>query len=95
MNKYESIIIVTSKAEEQAIKTIIEKIKEIISINNGIITKVEELGLKKLAYEIQKCKEGYYVLFEFEADSNVISQIERYYRITEDIIKFMTIRKDN
>ncbi len=95
MNKYESIIIVTPKAEDQEIKTIIEKIKEIINTNNGSITKVEELGKRKFAYEIQKYKEGYYVLFEFEADSSVISKIERYYRITEDIIKFLTVKKDD
>ncbi len=95
MSKYESIFIVTPKAEDQEIKTIIEKVKEIINTNNGLITKVEELGKRKFAYEIQKYKEGYYVLFEFEADSSVISEIERYYRITENIIKFMTIRKDN
>ncbi len=95
MSKYESVIIVKPKAEDKEIKIIIEKVKEIISTNNGSIAKVEELGIKKLAYEIKKCKEGYYIVFEYEVDSNVINEVERYFRITEDIMKFITIKKDN
>lgn len=95
MSKYESVIIVKPKAEDKEIKIIIEKVKEIISTNNGSVAKVEELGIKKLAYEIQKCKEGYYIVFEYEVDSNVINEVERYFRITEDIMKFITIKKDD
>ena len=60
--------------------------------NDGKVEKVDELGKKKLAYEIQKNKEGYYVVFNFEANPDLISELERNYRITDEVIKFMTIK---
>ena len=53
------------------------------------------MGMKKLAYEIRKNKEGYYIVIYFEADASIISKLERYYRITENIIKFLIVRKDD
>lgn len=94
MKKYESIIIVNPNTIEEEIKELIEYIKKIITDNNGSITKVEELGKKKLAYEIKKCKEGYYVVIYFEAKPSVIAELERVYRIKDEIIKYITIRSD-
>lgn len=94
MNKYESIIILSAKIAETEIDNIIQKIKEIIELN-GKITEIQKLGLKKLAYEVRGNKEGYYVLFNFESDENVVAELERYYRIAEEIIKFITIKKDD
>lgn len=94
MNKYESVIIINPNIADDEIKVIIENLKKIITDNNGSITKVEELGKKKLAYEIKKCKEGYYVVIYFEAEPKVISELERVYRIKDEIIKYMTIRTD-
>lgn len=95
MNKYESVIIIRPNKTADEIKSIIEDMKNLIIKNNGNFEKVENLGLKKLAYEIKKCKEGYYAVLYFEADASVITELERMYRITEDIIKFMTIKKDD
>ena len=94
MNKYESVIIIRPDKTDDEIKLIIEDMKNLVIKNNGNFEKVENLGLKKLAYEIRKCKEGYYAVLYFEADASVITELERMYRITEDIIKFMTIKKD-
>ena len=52
------------------------------------------MGKKKLAYEIKKNKEGYYVVINFESNPELIKELERVYRITDDVIKFLTIRKD-
>ena len=95
MNKFESIFIVRPDKEDAEIKALIENIKNIIVKNNGIITKVEELGKKKLAYEIKKCKEGWYILFEFEAKETLVSELEKMYRANEDIIKYLNIKKDD
>ena len=51
------------------------------------------MGKKRLAYEIKKCKEGTYMLFNFEANPDSISELERVYRITDDIIKFIVVKK--
>ena len=94
MNKYESVIIIKPNLEEGEIEGIITKISDLIN-QNGEVTKVEKIGVKRLGYEINKCKEGYYITFDFKADPSIISELERYYRITENIIKFINIRKDD
>ena len=53
------------------------------------------MGVKRLAYEINKCKEGYYIIFYFEAKEDVIVELERNYRINENIIKFITVKHDD
>lgn len=94
MNKYESVIIIRPNLEEGEIEGIITKITDLIN-QDGEVTKVEKMGVKRLAYEINKCKEGYYIVIYFESDPSIISELERYYRITENIIKFITVRKDD
>ena len=91
MNKYESVIIINPNVDEEGIKGLVQKLTDLIN-NDGKVEKVDELGKKKLAYEIQKNKEGYYVVFNFEANPDLISELERNYRITDEVIKFMTIK---
>ena len=94
-NKYESVIIINPNIEDDKIKELIEYFKKLIIDNQGTITRAEELGKKKLAYEIKKCKEGYYVVLYFESGESVISELERLYRIKDEVIKYMTIRTDD
>lgn len=94
-NKYESVIIINPNIEDDKIKELIEYFKKLITDNQGTITRVEELGKKKLAYEIKKCNEGYYVVLYFESGESVISELERLYRIKDEVIKYMTIRTDD
>lgn len=94
MNNYESVIIIKPNLEEGEIEGIITNITNLIN-QNGEVTKIEKIGVKTLGYEINKCKEGYYITFDFKADPSIISELERYYRITENIIKFLTVRKDD
>ena len=93
MNKYESVIIINPNLEGEAIKALIEKFSKLIN-SDGKVESVEELGNKKLAYEIKKNKEGYYVVFKFEANPNLISELERVYRITDEVIKFIVVKEE-
>ena len=93
MNKYESVIIINPNLEGEAIKALIEKFSGLIN-NAGSVASVEEVGLKKLAYEIKKNKEGYYVVFKFEAKPELISELERVYRITDEVIKFIVVKEE-
>lgn len=90
MKKYESVIIITPNIDDEKRKEVITKFETLIN-NNGKVTKTEDMGKKKLAYEIKKCKEAYYVIFYFEAESTFIAELERNFRITDEIIKFMTV----
>ena len=93
MNKYESVIIINPNLEAESIKALVEKFSNLIN-SNGTVSSVEEVGKKKLAYEIRKNKEGYYVIFKFEAKAELISELERVYRITDEVIKFIVVKEE-
>lgn len=93
MNKYESVIIINPNLEEEAIKALIERVSNLIN-TDGKVSSVEEAGKKKLAYEIKKNKEGFYVIFKFEANPELITELERVYRITDEVIKFIVVKEE-
>ena len=92
MNKYESVVIVNPNVEENTLKELIERFQTLIN-TDGKVEQVNELGKKKLAYEINKNKEGYYIVYDFEANPKLIAELERNYRITDEIIKFIVVKK--
>ena len=92
MNKYESVVIINPNVEETALKALIERFETLIN-TDGKVEQVNELGKKKLAYEIKKNKEGYYVVYDFEANPSLIAELERNYRITDEVIKFIVVKK--
>ena len=93
MNKYESVVIINPNLEAESIKALIKKISDLIN-TNGTVNSVEELGNKKLAYEIKKNTEGYYVVLKFEAKPELIAELERVYRITDEVIKFIVVKEE-
>ena len=95
MNKYESVIIINPSLDEQGIKDVITKFTDLINNNNGKVENVDEMGKRKLAYEIKKQSEGYYVVYTFEANPEFITELEIIYRITDSVMKFITIRKED
>ena len=93
MNKYESVVIVNQNLEEESIKNLIKKFSDLIN-TDGNVTSVEEMGKRKLAYEIRKQKEGFYVVIKFEAKPELIAELERNYRITDEVIKFIVVKEE-
>jgi len=91
MNKYESVIIINPSVEEEGIKKLTQKITDLIN-SDGKVENIEEVGTKKLAYEINKNKEGYYVVINFESNPQLVSELERNYRIADEVLKFITIK---
>ena len=89
MNKYESFIIINPNIEEDAVKALVENFSNLIN-NDGKVEKVDNLGKRRLAYEIKKQKEAYYQVIYFEAKPELIAELERNYRITDDVMKFFT-----
>lgn len=97
MNKYESIIIIKPDLLENDTKKIIDRIENLVNeftVINKDELEVEDLGKRKLAYEVRGYKEGRYVIFTFCAEEENILELARTYRITDEIIKFLTVRKD-
>lgn len=93
MNKYESVVIVNPNLEEESIKNLIKKFSDLIN-TDGNVTSVEEMGKRKLAYEIRKQKEGFYIVIKFEAKPELIAELERNYRITDEVIKFIVVKEE-
>ena len=92
MNKYESIIIINPNVDEAGLKALQDKFTGLIN-ENGKVEEVVDMGKRKLAYEIKKNQEAFYVQFNFESNPEAIAELERVYRITDDILKFITIKK--
>ncbi len=90
LSKYESIIIINPAIEDKT--AVIEKFSTMIN-ENGKVESVEEWGNRKLAYEIKKNTEGYYVLINFEAKPEFIDELERVYKITDEVMKFIVVKK--
>ncbi len=93
MHKYETIFIINSNLGEEEINGLVEKFKTLIA-SAGEIENVDEWGKRRLAYEIDDMKEGYYVLIDFSADPSSITELERIYKITDGILRHIVVRKD-
>ena len=93
MKKYEIMYILNSNLDETNRKSVIESLNKILTDNGAKISDVNEWGNRELAYEIKKNKEAYYVQFNFDSKQEAITELERVYRITDDVLKFITIRK--
>ena len=94
MRKYETIFILDPDLEEEQTQSAIEKVKGIISQNNGEILKVEDWGKRKLAYQVKKKAKGHYILIHFMGSPTLISELERNYRVMDAVIKFQSVRLD-
>ena len=94
MNKYELAVVVSAKIEDDARTATIEKVKELIARFGGNVTDVDEWGKKKLAYEIQKMREGYYYFIQFDASAECPAEIERRVRIMEPVMRYLCVKQD-
>ena len=94
MNKYELTLIVNAKIEDDARAATVEKAKEYITRFGGTGTEVEDWGKKRLAYEIQKMREGFYYFIQFESEADAPAQIEQRVRIMDNVLRFLCVRKD-
>jgi len=93
MNKYESIFVLSALLEDEKIQEIITKVKNLIE-TSAQLEKVEEWGKKRLAYEIEDQKEGYYTLVQFSAGPEFPAELERIYKITEGVLKYLVVKRD-
>ena len=94
MNKYESVIIIKPSLEEKEQNEIIEKFESLIK-ENGELEKTDNLGIKKLAYEVKGNKEGLFVVFYFESEFDFIQELEKQYRIDDNVIKFIVVKMED
>ena len=94
MNKYELTLVVNAKIEDDERAAAVEKATEIITRFGGTVTEVEDAGKKRLAYEIQKMKEGFYYFVQFDAPATSAAEVEKRVRIVDNVIRYLCVRKD-
>lgn len=88
---YETVFICNPDLSSEELTNIIEKVRNVISSNNGDVKAVKHLGKKKLAYPIKKNQYGNYICVEFKAEGKCIEKLENFYRLSRDIIRFLTV----
>jgi len=92
MRKYEVMYIIKPDLEEEKYKEIVERYNALIQSNGGEVLKVEPWGKRRLAYEINKIREGYYVLLQIAAEADLPMELERNFKIADEIIRYLVTR---
>ncbi|HIR27903.1 MAG TPA: 30S ribosomal protein S6 [Candidatus Choladousia intestinigallinarum] len=94
MNKYELTVVLSAKIEDEDRAAVIEKVKAQIERFGGTVTEVDEWGKRRLAYEIQKMREGFYYFVRFDADASCPAEVEKRVRIMDNVIRYLCVRVD-
>ncbi len=94
MRNYEAMIILQPGMEEEVRKALVEKIQNIIINNNGTILEATHRGVRRLAYEINKFREGYYLLLKFSIDGMHVGKLEKSLKITEEVLRYLVVREN-
>ena len=93
MNKYDLVLIFKPELSEEDRNTVFSRIQQVID-ENGKLEEVHDWGKRKLAYEINYIKEGYYYIVNFDLDPQFVKEIERRCRLFDQIIRYMVVRVD-
>ena len=94
MHKYEVMFIIRPDTAEDEVEKIVSQMEGFVTGAGGKMVKVEKLGRRKMAYRIQRQREGFYVLFVLEGPPSTVNELERRMRVTDSVIKFLTVRVD-
>lgn len=94
MNKYELTVVVSANVEDEVRVNTVEQVKELVARFDGVISNVEDCGKKRLAYEIQHMKDGFYYFIKFDADAAAPAEIESRIRIMDNVIRFLIVKEE-
>jgi small subunit ribosomal protein S6 len=94
MRIYEELFIVRPDATDEEIDPLVEQLKSVITKSKGTVDKVDKWGVRKLAYRVKKRAEGIYILIQFTSEADAVKEIERRLRVSDMVLKFITVRQD-
>ncbi len=94
MRKYELMYIINAALEEGARQEVIENFKSVVEKGNGVVSDVTEMGMRDFAYEIDHMTKGFYVLMTFEADVELVVELERLMRLNLNVIRHLNVKLD-
>lgn len=93
MNQYEMVLILKAGLEEEERNQVLDRLKDAIN-QNGTVGEIDEWGSRKLAYEINYNKDGHYYVLNYEADPSVVAEVERRARILDQVLRYLTVKKN-
>lgn len=94
MRRYETIVIMDPDLSDEQRQPVVKRVQDVIDQENGYLALTDEWGTRKLAYEIKKKPRGYYTRFDFCGTSATVDEIERFFRIDDRVLKYMTVLLD-
>jgi small subunit ribosomal protein S6 len=94
MHKYEVMFILRTDVPEEENEKVISQLEGFAVAAGGKIEKIEKLGRRRMAYRVRRFREGFYVLFIIEAEPQAIAELERRMKVTDSVVKFLTVRVD-
>ena len=94
MNKYELVVVLSAKLEDEERAAALEKVQGYITRFGGTVENVDDWGKKRLAYEIQKSREAFYYIVNFEAPTDCPAQVESHIRLMESVVRFLCVKKE-
>ncbi len=94
MRTYEELFIVKPDATEEEIEQVVEQVQNLITSGGGTVDKIDKWGVRKLAYRVRKQHEGFYILVQFSLSPEAVKEIERRLRVSDLVLKFITVRVD-
>ncbi len=94
MRIYEELFILRANATDEEIDPLVEQLHQVVTTRGGTVDKSDKWGVRKLAYRLQKQNEGYYILLQFSATPETVKEVERRLRVSDLVLKFITVRID-
>ena len=94
MNKYEILYIIRPDLEEEAATAVVDRFGGLVESSGGANLTIDKWGKRRLSYEIKDYREGQYVLMNFEGEGHISQEVERIMKISDDVIRFLTVKKD-
>lgn len=92
MRQYETMYIINPDVETEQLAELVAKYQSLVTEHGGEIDQLQEMGKRRLAYEIDKIREGFYVLMQFSTDTDITHELERQMRIDDKVVRYLTVR---
>lgn len=92
MRQYETMYILKPEIETEQTTELVQKYQNFVTENGGSIDQLQEIGKRRMAYEIDRSREGFYVLMQFSADTDFTRELERIMRLEDKVLRFLTVR---
>jgi len=92
LTNYEAMFILRPDLEEEKVAEIMDRFRTLLENRGGEVTRLEKWGKRRLAYEIQRLREGLYVIFKFKGNNEIVQELDRIFKISDEVIRHLIVR---